>query len=135
PEVPPRYRKQATSLVYLYRTFIQAEEQTFHSYNELRTASQAVDDALKSASEAGIETSTEADEKFERAIERYHSKETVARRMATENLMESPTILNTLKEKLRARKVGIQLRLPDPTMVVEFLLHRSLLARRCGFRY
>ena len=37
PEVPPRYRKQATSLVYLYRTFIQAEEQTFHSYNELRT--------------------------------------------------------------------------------------------------
>ena len=36
PEVPPRYRKQATSLVSIYRTFIQAEEQTFHSHNELR---------------------------------------------------------------------------------------------------
>ena len=50
--------------------------------------------------------------KFKRAIEilsyfekKYHSIETVARRMAAENLMESSTILNTLKEKLRARKV------------------------------
>ena len=55
---------------------------------------------------------TEADKKFERAIDvlssyekRYHSKVTVASRMATENLMKSPTILNTLKEKLRARQV------------------------------
>ena len=35
-EVPPRYRKQATSLVSIYRTFIQAEEHTFLSHNELR---------------------------------------------------------------------------------------------------
>jgi hypothetical protein len=80
--------------------------------NSYESACQAVDDALKSASEAGIEASTEADEKFKRAIQvlsyyekTYHSKETVARRMATENLMELPTILNTLKEKLRARMV------------------------------
>ena len=46
--------------------------------------------------------------KFKRAIEvlsdfekKYHYGETVARRMAAENLMESSTILNTLKEKLR----------------------------------
>jgi hypothetical protein len=52
-----------------------------------------------------------ADVKFKRAIEvlsdfekKYHSGETVARRMATENL-KFPTILNTLKEKLCARKV------------------------------
>ena len=80
--------------------------------NCYESAGQAVDDALKSASEAGIEKSTGADEKFKRAIivlsyyeKAYHSKETVARRMATENLMEPPTILNTLKEKLRARQV------------------------------
>jgi hypothetical protein len=36
PEMPPFYRKQATSLVSIYRTFIQAEEQTFDSHNELR---------------------------------------------------------------------------------------------------
>ena len=36
PEVPPRYRKQAISLVSIYRTFVQAEEQTFDSHNELR---------------------------------------------------------------------------------------------------
>ena len=50
--------------------------------------------------------------KFQRAIEvlgyfekKYHSRETVAERMAAANLMEYPTILNTLKEKLCARKV------------------------------
>jgi hypothetical protein len=80
--------------------------------NCYESASQAVDGALTSASEAGIETSTEADEKFKQAIKvmssyekTYHSKETVARRMATEIQMESPLILTTLKEKLRARKV------------------------------
>ena len=36
PEEPPGYRKQATSLVSIYRTFIQAEEHTFLSHNELR---------------------------------------------------------------------------------------------------
>ena len=53
-----------------------------------------------------------ADVKFKRAIEvlsdfekKYHYGETVARRMATENL-KFPTILNTLKEKLC--KKGIQ---------------------------
>ena len=52
-----------------------------------------------------------ADVKFKRAIEvlsdfekKYHYGETVARRMATENL-KFPTILNTLKAKLCARKV------------------------------
>ena len=34
--VPPVYRKQATSLVSIHRTFIQAEEHTFDSHNELR---------------------------------------------------------------------------------------------------
>jgi hypothetical protein len=83
--------------------------------NYYESACQAIDDALKSASEAGIEKSTEADKihkKFKRAIDvlryhekTYHPKETVARRMATGNLMGPPTILNTLKEKLRARQV------------------------------
>ena len=36
PEVPPGYRKQATSLVSIYRTFIQAEEHTFLSHIDLR---------------------------------------------------------------------------------------------------
>jgi hypothetical protein len=36
PEVPPRYRKQATSLVAIYQTFAQVEERTFDSHNELR---------------------------------------------------------------------------------------------------
>ena len=80
--------------------------------NCYESASRVVDDALKSASEAGIQTSTEADEKFKRAIDVlsfyekwYYSEAIVDRRMATENLMEFPTILNTLKEKLCARKV------------------------------
>ena len=34
--VPPRYRKQAISLVSIYRTFIQEGKQTFHPHNELR---------------------------------------------------------------------------------------------------
>jgi hypothetical protein len=72
-----------------------------------------IDDALRSASKAGIETSTEADVKFKRVIKvlsdyekKYHSNETVgAGRMATESAMESLMILNTLKEKVRAREV------------------------------
>ena len=74
--------------------------------NCYKSAGQAVDDAVKSASEAGIESSTEADEKFKRAIQvlssyekRYYFKKTVAR------MMEPPTILNMLEEKLRARQV------------------------------
>jgi F-box-like len=35
-EVLSRYRKQATSLISIYRNFIQAEEQTIRSHNELR---------------------------------------------------------------------------------------------------
>jgi hypothetical protein len=62
---------------------------------------------------AGTKTSKEADAKFKRAIEvlsahemRYHSKETVARRMATAETMDkySPTILNKPKKKLRVRE-------------------------------
>jgi hypothetical protein len=34
--VPSRYRKQATTLISIYRTLIQSEEQTFNSHNELR---------------------------------------------------------------------------------------------------
>jgi hypothetical protein len=34
--VPPIYRKQATSLISIYRNFIQMKEHTFHSHGELR---------------------------------------------------------------------------------------------------
>ena len=75
---------------------------------------QVVGNALESATEPGAQKkiSREADEKFKEAInalsdyeKRYHSNETVVKRMAAAETKDksSLTILNKIKEKMRVR--------------------------------
>lgn len=89
---------------YLPQVFVQLVSSVF----------QVVGDALESATEpeAQKKISKEADEKFKEAInalseyeKRYHSNETVVKRMATAEAKDksSLTILNKLKVKLRVR--------------------------------
>ena len=74
---------------------------------------QVIDDALRSATEAGKKTSKEADEKFKRAIyalsayeTKYHSRESVTHVMAEAEAKDksSSTGLEGLKEKFRVRE-------------------------------
>lgn len=106
------YRNQAMELTSICHAFTPAEEQTFDSYDELKSVFQVVGNALESATEpeAQKKISKEVDEKFKEAInalsdyeKRYHSNETVVKRMATAVAKDksSLTILNKLKGKLR----------------------------------
>jgi hypothetical protein len=83
-------------------------------FNCYESVFQVVGNALESATEpeAQKRISKEADEKFKEAInalsdyeKRYHSNETIVRRMATAEAKDksSLTILNKLKGKLRVR--------------------------------
>jgi len=74
---------------------------------------QAVDDALKSATEAGKKTSDGADKAFKNAVDmltdyerNYHPKGAVAERMekAGEEDKSSLKVLNRLKETFRVRE-------------------------------
>jgi len=108
-----------------------------------------VDDALKSAAEGGTKISERVDEKFETAIkvlDEYHveyhperSASKLSERMAEarKNDRSSLTILNRLKETFRVRgevcafalphsDTSFQPIEPEPTRIVEFLLHKTL---------
>ncbi|KAH9995276.1 hypothetical protein BJV77DRAFT_238691 [Russula vinacea] len=136
------YRKQATELVSICRSFVQAQDQIFNpdADQDLRVALQAADDALKSASEAGTKTSIEAVDRFRWATEVLHHYEmkwhprdpscskslAVNERMAAAKAKDGSTssTLNALKEKLRMQPVPAGWK--KPTTVVEFLLFKSL---------
>ncbi|KAI0268972.1 hypothetical protein BGY98DRAFT_1017489 [Russula aff. rugulosa BPL654] len=122
------YRKQAKELVSISRLFVQAQNQTFDSdtNRSLEILLQAVDDALKSAVEAEKKTSNGADEAFKNAVKiltAYDPDKAVriAERMeeAEEEDKSSLKVLNRLKETFRPLE-------EEPTMKVEFLLHKSL---------
>ncbi|KAF8495549.1 hypothetical protein F5888DRAFT_564353 [Russula emetica] len=106
------YRNQVMELTSICQAFTPAQEQTFDSYDELRSVFQVVGNALESATEpeAQKKISKEVDKKFKEAInalsdyeKSYHSNETVVKRMATAEAKDksSLTILNKLKVKLR----------------------------------
>jgi hypothetical protein len=78
-----------------------------------KSALQAVDDALGSATEARKKSSNDADAKFKKAIDalsayekKYHFRETVTQMMAEAEAKDklSSTILNRLKETFRVRE-------------------------------
>ncbi|KAH9955998.1 hypothetical protein BC827DRAFT_1234259 [Russula dissimulans] len=127
------YRKQATELVSMCRTFFQAHEQNDEAYARLSIALQLVDDALKSAAEVEKKVSKEVDERFEKAIEslsdyekQYHFKETVTQTMAAAKAKDKSSLsaINTLKEKsgMKPNPDGWS----EPTTVVDFHLFKSL---------
>lgn len=124
------YRKQAKELASISRLFVQAQNQTFGSNanQSLGIVLQAVDDALKSAAEAGKKTSNGADKAFKNAVNMltdygrdHHPEEAVAVRMekAEEEDRSSLKVLNKLKETFRPLEEEL-------TTEVEFLLHESL---------
>jgi hypothetical protein len=112
-----------------------------------------VDDALKSAAEGGTKISERVDEKIVTAIkvlDEYHveyyperSASNLRNRMAEARQTDqsSSTILNRLKETFRVRGEVCAFALshsdtyfqpvdPEPTRIVEFLLHKTLPDRR-----
>ncbi|KAI0287771.1 hypothetical protein BC826DRAFT_738940 [Russula brevipes] len=127
------YRKQATELVSICRTFVTAQEQTPSSYNQLRSALQVVDEALKAASEVASKTSRDVDDKFDEAFRvlgsyerEFHSRETIAERMAAAKAKDkscSTTLKRVLKKLSLKATEDVP---PEPTTVVEFLLLKCL---------
>ncbi|KAH9985704.1 hypothetical protein BJV77DRAFT_97974 [Russula vinacea] len=124
----PQYLNQAMQLISGYQTFIHAQEKTISSYDELRSISRIIDNALKSATTDGpMKTSEEADEKFKKAIDalsgyekKYHANATVARRLAEAGRKIGPGDFEGLKEKLSPS-------VDERKMMIEFLSTRPLL--------
>ncbi|KAF8495896.1 hypothetical protein F5888DRAFT_507428 [Russula emetica] len=128
-EIGREYRKQAIELISICRTFAQEQKQgSPYDDSELRSVLQVVDDALYSATQARKKTMEDADAKFNKATyalstyeKKYHSRKTVTYTMAEAKAKDVSysRVLKTLKTLKQTWRVG-------PTMVVEFLLHKSL---------
>ncbi|KAH9987202.1 hypothetical protein BJV77DRAFT_1026808 [Russula vinacea] len=126
-----KYRYQAMQLISRYQSVVQVQERTSYSYDKPRRVYQVVDDALKSATEAQMKTSNEADEKFKKAFDAWPERLPV---MLTLPLVHIDTIFNGQEHDV---EVFIHKSLIDnsPTSVILWSDNWRSLLRPFEFRY
>jgi len=128
------YRKQATELISLCRTFSQARELAPDAVARLRTVLEVVDKALDSAADEKNQTKKrfeEVDQAFMKAINELasyekdcHTEQTVIKRMASAKMNDIR--VSTFLESLKAMSRFSPKEEPDNLKTVEFHLVKSL---------